>query len=552
MEQIQEQAKATVVRGNVLRLRVELTLRTMQSEGETVETDKREFVPKAGSVTAKLINGARMVPMQVEMEGNYARLADYGTLELGEYSLDIRCLDEQDLPYRCKLFGAVEVVDSTACAGIEAGVEFDAQVQHLEATFTQVGGGTAEQVQADWEQADDTQPDYIRNKPTIPTVPTRVSELENDAHYLTEHQDISGKVDKVQGKGLSTEDYTTEDKQKLAGLSNYDDTGIQNAINRIQNAIDALTGTEDTTAAINTMNEVTAFLAGLTNSDTLTAKLAELRTLIDQKASSAALENLATKAELASKADKSNTYTKTQVDDKIADHTHENMAKLVVCEESDLPSTLDPATIYAQVDNVSSPTAIEKLWIAGVEFAGGGGSSVEPTLPAGYVECEYVQSSNPTTIVTNTAPVGTKWMLDLEASPTSGNQIFVCSNANGGLFAAVNSSGNFALGVDNVLSSAAIRSEVWIEFTTDSTIMKIGSDSTQRVFSPGSHHDNYVSLLGYNNNYKYVGKIYRIRCTEGGFFNGVPARQLSTGNYGIYDLVNNVFFTGEFTGVVKQ
>lgn len=317
MEQVQ--AKATVVRGNVLRLRVELTLCTMQSEGETVETDKREFVPKAGTVTAKLINGARMVPMQVEMEGNYAHLADYGTLELGEYSLDIRCLDVQDLPYRCKLCGAVEVVDATACAGIEAGVEFDAQVQHLEATFTQVGGGgTAEQVQADWEQADESQPDYIRNKPTIPTVPTRVSELENDAHYLTEHQDISGKVDKEFGKGLSTEDYTTQDKQKLDGLTNYDDTGIQNAIERIQTAIDALTGVEDTTAAINTMNEVTAFLAGLTNSDTLTAKLAELRTLIDQKASSAALENLATKAELASKADKSNTYTKQEVDGKMA------------------------------------------------------------------------------------------------------------------------------------------------------------------------------------------------------------------------------------------
>lgn len=32
--------------------------------------------------------------------------------------------------------------------------------------------------------------------------------------------DISGKVDKVNGKGLSTEDYTTEEKSKLAGLSN--------------------------------------------------------------------------------------------------------------------------------------------------------------------------------------------------------------------------------------------------------------------------------------------------------------------------------------------
>ena len=35
------------------------------------------------------------------------------------------------------------------------------------------------------------------DKSEIPTVPTKVSELENDANYLTEHQDISGKADKV-------------------------------------------------------------------------------------------------------------------------------------------------------------------------------------------------------------------------------------------------------------------------------------------------------------------------------------------------------------------
>lgn len=32
---------------------------------------------------------------------------------------------------------------------------------------------------------------------------------------------LDGKVDKVTGKGLSTNDYTTGEKQKLAGLSNY-------------------------------------------------------------------------------------------------------------------------------------------------------------------------------------------------------------------------------------------------------------------------------------------------------------------------------------------
>lgn len=40
------------------------------------------------------------------------------------------------------------------------------------------------------------------------------------------------KVDKETGKGLSTNDYTTAEKDKLAGLSNYDDTTVNNAMVR--------------------------------------------------------------------------------------------------------------------------------------------------------------------------------------------------------------------------------------------------------------------------------------------------------------------------------
>ena len=42
--------------------------------------------------------------------------------------------------------------------------------------------------------------------------------------------DVSGKVDKVVGKGLSSNDYTDSDKLKLAGLKNYDDTQIRELI----------------------------------------------------------------------------------------------------------------------------------------------------------------------------------------------------------------------------------------------------------------------------------------------------------------------------------
>lgn len=45
----------------------------------------------------------------------------------------------------------------------------------------------------------------------------------------------NGKVDKVTGKQLSTEDFTTTEKTKLSGLSNYNDTQVKADITALQN-----------------------------------------------------------------------------------------------------------------------------------------------------------------------------------------------------------------------------------------------------------------------------------------------------------------------------
>ena len=42
---------------------------------------------------------------------------------------------------------------------------------------------------------------------------------------------LNGKVGVIYGKGLSTNDYTTEEKTKLNSLSNYDDSGVNKSIN---------------------------------------------------------------------------------------------------------------------------------------------------------------------------------------------------------------------------------------------------------------------------------------------------------------------------------
>lgn len=50
-------------------------------------------------------------------------------------------------------------------------------------------------------------------------------------------EELEEKVDKVEGKDLSSNDFTNEEKNKLAGLSNYDDTEIKNRINEVENSI---------------------------------------------------------------------------------------------------------------------------------------------------------------------------------------------------------------------------------------------------------------------------------------------------------------------------
>lgn len=60
----------------------------------------------------------------------------------------------------------------------------------------------------------------LNTKGYLTSIPSEyITETElNSKGYLTQHQDISGKVDKVDGKGLSTNDYTTEEKNKLSGI----------------------------------------------------------------------------------------------------------------------------------------------------------------------------------------------------------------------------------------------------------------------------------------------------------------------------------------------
>ena len=75
-------------------------------------------------------------------------------------------------------------------------------------------------------------------------------------------------VKKVQGKGLSENDFTDELKSKLESLNNYDDTMVRESITTLENTLNTLMGGNVTTA-IESFNEVVAFLANIEDSKTL-------------------------------------------------------------------------------------------------------------------------------------------------------------------------------------------------------------------------------------------------------------------------------------------
>lgn len=84
------------------------------------------------------------------------------------------------------------------------------------------------------------------------------------------------KVDKVDGKGLSSNDYTVAEKNKLATLKNYDDSALVAQVKALEQSLNTLVG-NNASEAIDNFNEILRFLSGITDTQTLEGLLANIR-----------------------------------------------------------------------------------------------------------------------------------------------------------------------------------------------------------------------------------------------------------------------------------
>lgn len=109
-----------------------------------------------------------------------------------------------------------------------------------------------------------------------------VTETELTAKGYATTSALNDKVDKVSGKQLSTEDFTSALKAKLEGLSNYDDTTLSNAISGLETRLNTIVS-GDASTAIESFNEIMAFLDGIKDTQDLASIIASIEQQIAAK-----------------------------------------------------------------------------------------------------------------------------------------------------------------------------------------------------------------------------------------------------------------------------
>ena len=152
----------------------------------------------------------------------------------------LKCCEPDEKSSKC--YGLYEIVNNIVKENVKdkqnkliAGDNITIKDDVISATG---GGGSVEQQQTDWDQTDESAVDYIKNKPT------NVSSFVNDAGYLTEHQDISGKQDKLTaGDKITIEDNIISVQDSVASDVSYDNSKSGLTATNVQDAIDEMADT---------------------------------------------------------------------------------------------------------------------------------------------------------------------------------------------------------------------------------------------------------------------------------------------------------------------
>lgn len=174
------------------------------------------------------------IPVDFTTEGNTAIFIISGAMQksIGVYRLtmweNLQKRGQTAVDY-CKAF---ELVPTTILEGGEDESNLRSETVDLEASSIVVGlpGESAYEAFKKYNPNSElTEEEYAEAPINAANAANEAAKAANDAAGKIGDIDkaLATKVDKEEGKGLSANDYTDQEKEKLAGLSNYDDTQVR-------------------------------------------------------------------------------------------------------------------------------------------------------------------------------------------------------------------------------------------------------------------------------------------------------------------------------------
>lgn len=167
----------------------------------------------------------------------------------------------------------IEAEVATPYVGLTDPAYVDSKVAE-EATERQEADASITKVVASEQQARQEADQAIANQIAQTNTAEVLARESADAELARQ---LAGKVDIIAGKGLSTEDFTTALRTKLEELHNYNDATLTAAVEAVQTQLNTLMS-GNVSEAIESFNEIEAFLAGITDAQTLAGLMSDLRT----------------------------------------------------------------------------------------------------------------------------------------------------------------------------------------------------------------------------------------------------------------------------------
>lgn len=174
------------------------------------------------------------IPVDFTTEGNTAIFIITGAMQksIGVYRLTMWENLQKSGQTAVDYCNAFELVPTTCMEGGEDDNNLTTETVDLEASSLVVGlpGESAYEAFKKYNPNSElTEEEYAEAPINAANAANEAAKAANDAAGKIGDIDkaLAAKVDKEEGKGLSTNDYTDQEKEKLAGLSNYDDTQVR-------------------------------------------------------------------------------------------------------------------------------------------------------------------------------------------------------------------------------------------------------------------------------------------------------------------------------------